>query len=177
MAKIKYNIKLWADKAANLATDTTVYKENDFIFATDTGVLKKGDGVNTYANLGSIGTVAAWKDIAGKPATFKPSAHDHAVVADEETGLEAAETLQGLAQALSARILEHDHAVVANEETGLEAAETLQGLAQALSVRILEHDHAVVANEETGLEAAETLQELAQALSARIALIEEALEE
>jgi len=61
MAKIKYNIKLWADKAANLATDTTVYKENDFIFATDTGVLKKGDGVNTYANLGSIGTVALKK--------------------------------------------------------------------------------------------------------------------
>ena len=40
MAKIKYNIKLWAD-TANLATDTSVYKENDFIFATDSGVLKK----------------------------------------------------------------------------------------------------------------------------------------
>ena len=104
MAKIKYNIKLWADKAANLAADTTVYKENDFIFATDSGVLKKGDGVNTYANLGTIGTVAAWDDIAGKPETFEPSAHDHVVVADETIGLEAAETLQELAQALSARI-------------------------------------------------------------------------
>ena len=61
MAKIKYNIKLWADTAANLATDTSVYKQNDFIFATDSGVLKKGDGVKTYANLGSIGTVAAWE--------------------------------------------------------------------------------------------------------------------
>ena len=104
MAKIKYNIKLWADKAANLTTDTTVYKENDFIFATDSGVLKKGDGVKTYANLGSIGTVAAWADIAGKPATFEPSAHDHAIEADEATDLEAAETLQDLAEALSARI-------------------------------------------------------------------------
>ena len=70
MAKIKYNIKLWADTAANLATDTTVYKENDFIFATNTGVLKKGDGVKTYANLGTIGTVAAWDDIADKPSNI-----------------------------------------------------------------------------------------------------------
>lgn len=134
MAKIKYNIKLWADTAANLATDTTVYKENDFIFATDKGVLKKGDGVKTYANLGSIGTVAAWKDIAGKPATFKPSAHNHAVedISDwpesfpPEIGTSATTAAAG----------NHDHAVVANEETGLEAAATLQGLAQALSARI-----------------------------------------
>ena len=104
MAKIKYNIKLWADKAANLETDTTVYKENDFIFATDSGVLKKGDGVKTYAELGTIGTVAAWDNIADKPETFEPSAHDHAVVEDEESGLEAADTIQDLAEALSARI-------------------------------------------------------------------------
>jgi hypothetical protein len=116
MAKIKYNIKLWVDKAANLATDTTVYKENDFIFATDTGVLKKGDGVKTYAKLGSIGTVVAWNDIVGKPETFAPSAHDHAVVADEETGLEAAATLQGLAEALSARIADLDDRVALLEE-------------------------------------------------------------
>ena len=111
MAKIKYNIKLWADTAANLATDTTVYKENDFIFATDSAVLKKGDGVKTYANLGSIGTVAIWENIADKPATFPPAAHDHAVVAEETTNLEAAETLQGLAEALSARIADLDERV------------------------------------------------------------------
>ena len=169
MAKIKYNIKLWVDKATNLATDTTVYKENDFIFATDTGVLKKGDGVKTYANLGSIGTVATWANIADKPSTFAPSAHDHAVVEDEESGLEAADTIQDLAEALSARILEHDHAVVEDEESGLEAADTIQDLAEALSARILEHDHAVVEDEESGLEAADTIQELAEALSARIA--------
>ena len=116
MAKIKYNIKLWVDKAANLATDTTVYKENDFIFATDTGVLKKGDGVKTYADLGSIGTVVSWANIADKPTTFEPSAHDHAVVADEETGLEAAETLQELAEALSARIADLNDRVALLEE-------------------------------------------------------------
>ena len=116
MAKIKYNIKLWVDTAANLATDATVYKENDFIFATNTGVLKKGDGVETYANLGSIGTVAAWADIAGKPETFEPSPHDHAVAADETTDLEAAATLQGLAEALSARIADLDGRVALIEE-------------------------------------------------------------
>ena len=116
MAKIKYNIKLWADTAANLATDTSVYKQNDFIFATDLGVLKKGDGVKIYAELGSIGTVASWADIADKPATFEPSAHDHAVVANETTDLEAAETLQGLAEALSARIADLDGRVALIEE-------------------------------------------------------------
>ena len=120
MAKIKYNIKLWADTAANLATDTSVYEENDFIFANDSGVLKKGDGVKTYAELGSIGTVAAWKDIADKPATFEPSAHDHAVVADETTDLEAAATLQGLAEALSARIADLDGRVALIEEEPVE---------------------------------------------------------
>lgn len=108
MAKIKYNTKLWVDTAANLAADTTVYKENDFIFASDSGVLKKGDGVKTYANLGSIGKVAAWEYIVDKPATFEPSAHDHAVVAKEATNLEDAETLQALAEALSARIADLD---------------------------------------------------------------------
>lgn len=117
MAKIKYNTKLWVDTSTNLAASTTVYKENDFIFATDSGVLKKGDGVKTYAELGSIGTVAAWDDIADKPETFAPSAHDHAVVADEETGLEAAETLQELAEALSARIADLDERVSLIEET------------------------------------------------------------
>ena len=127
MAKIKYNIKLWADKATNLAADTTVYKENDFIFATDTGVLKKGDGVKTYAELGSIGTVAAWDDIADKPSTFAPSAHDHAVedITDWPTTFPPAA---------------HDHAVVEDEESGLEAADTIQELAEALSARIADLD-------------------------------------
>ena len=136
MAKIKYNIKLWVDKAANLAADTTVYKENDFIFATDSGVLKKGDGVNTYANLGSIGTVAAWKDIAGKPATFKPSAHDHAV----EDITDWPSTFPPAA---------HDHAVVEDEESGLEAADTIQELAEALSARIADLDDRLASIEET----------------------------
>ena len=100
MAKIKYNIKLWADTAANLATDKSVYKENDFIFATDSGVLKKGDGVKTYADLVSIGAVAAWGDITDKPSTFKPSAHDHTLA-----------QVNGLQTALDGKAAEgHSHA-------------------------------------------------------------------
>src|SRR5690554_464445 len=151
MAKIKYNIKLWVDKAANLATDTTVYKENDFIFATDSGVLKKGDGVNTYADLGSIGagTGAAWGDITGKPSTFEPSEHDHTIA--QVNGLQTAldgKAAEGHSHAWASITGKpstfapsaHDHAVVADEATGLEAAETLQGLAEALSARITDLD-------------------------------------
>ena len=139
MAKIKYNIKLWVDKAANLATDTTVYKENDFIFATDLGVLKKGDGVNTYADLGLIGagagTDTSWDDIADKPATFEPSAHDHTTA--QVTGLQTAldgKSAEGHSHAWTSITGKpstfapsaHDHAVVADETTGLEGAETIQ---------------------------------------------------
>jgi hypothetical protein len=155
MAKIKYNIKLWVDTATNLATDTTVYKENDFIFATDTGVLKKGDGVNTYANLGSIGTVVSWANIADKPTTFAPSAHDHAVedITDWPTTFapsahdHAVEDITDWPTTFPPAA--HDHAVVADEDTGLEAAATLQGLAEALSARIADLDGRVTLLEGT----------------------------
>ncbi len=147
MAKIKYNIKLWADTAENLETDTTVYKENDFIFATDSGVLKKGDGVNTYANLGSIGTVATWANIADKPATFAPSAHDH-VVKDITDWPESFPPEIGTS-ATTAAAGNHDHAVVENETSGLVAADTIQDLAEALSARIANLDGRVTSLEGT----------------------------
>ncbi len=150
MAKIKYNTKLWVDTSTNLAASTTVYKENDFIFATDSGVLKKGDGVKTYANLGTIGTVAAWKDIAGKPETFEPSAHDHAV-ADITDWPDSFPPEIGTTETTAAAG-NHDHAVVADETTGLEAAETLQELAEALSARIADLDDRVSLIEEEPVE-------------------------
>ena len=76
MAKIKYNIKLWADTAANLATDTTDYKENDFIFATDSGVIKKVDVKTMQAR--TIDAVATWEN---SPYSTFASAHDHTVMA------------------------------------------------------------------------------------------------
>ena len=119
MAKTKYNVIVYHDTAANWALDTTIYAENIFMYATDTGVMKKGDGAKAYKDLGSIGSVATWGAITDQPAVIAAGAdkaaartaidaadvaHDHAVVADVDSGLVEATTLQALAIALSARI-------------------------------------------------------------------------
>ena len=107
MAKRLYNVKAYADTAANWATNTHIYTSNSLLFATDTGVIKKGDGVKTYAELSNLGVkqVAEVADISDWPTSFPPATHDHAVVEDETSGLAAAATIQDLAEALSARIL------------------------------------------------------------------------
>lgn len=139
MAKRLYNVRAYGDTAANWATNTHIYPSNSLLIATDTGAIKKGDGVKTYAQLGSLGVkqVAEVADISDWPASFPPSAHDHAVVEDATSGLVAASTIQSLAEALSARISAHDHAVVEDVTSGLTAAATIQDLAEALSARIL----------------------------------------
>lgn len=119
MAKTRYNVIVYHDTAANWATDTTAYGENIFMYATDTGVMKKGDGVKAYADLGSIGSVATWGAITNQPSVIAAGAdkaaartaidaadvtHDHAIVEDAASGLAAAANLQALAIALSARI-------------------------------------------------------------------------
>lgn len=118
MAKRLYNVRAYSDTAANWAANTHVYPSNSLLIATDTGAIKKGDGVKTYAQLGSLGVkqVAEVADISDWPASFPPEIgitattaaagnHDHEVEADAESGLEAASTIQELAEALSARIL------------------------------------------------------------------------
>ena len=107
MAKLLYNVRAYSDTADNWAANTHIYPPNSLLIATDTGAIKRGDGVNAYAQLASLGVkqVAKVADITNWPATFPPAAHDHAVVADAESGLEAAATIQDLAKALSARIL------------------------------------------------------------------------
>jgi hypothetical protein len=106
MAKLLYNIRAYENTAAKWATDTKIYPANSLLIESDTGILKKGDGVKTYANLATIGAkqVATVADITDFPATMPPSAHDHAVVADATSDLAAASTIQELAVALSARI-------------------------------------------------------------------------
>lgn len=186
MAKLLYNIRAYEDTAANWAADDNVYPANSLLIASDTGALKKGDGVNAYADLAYAGVkqVAKIEDIDDWPETFPPEIgvtattaaagnHDHAVVADEDSDLEAAATIQALAEALSTRISEHDHAVVEDAESGLVAASTIQDLAEALSTRISAHDHAVVADEDSGLAEASTIQALAIALSTRIKALED----
>ena len=128
MAKRLYNVRAYSDTAAKWATNTRVYPPNSLLIETDTGAIKRGDGVNTYADLGLIGagagTDTSWDDIADKPATFEPSAHDHAVadISDWPASFPPAA---------------HDHAVVSDATSGLAAAATIQDLAEALSARIL----------------------------------------
>lgn len=118
MAKRLYNVRAYGDTAANWAANTHVYPSNSLLIATDTGAIKKGDGVKTYAQLGSLGVkqVAEVADISDWPTSFPPEIgvtattaaagnHDHAVVEDVTSGLAAASTIQELAEALSARIL------------------------------------------------------------------------
>ena len=118
MAKRLFNVRAYGDTAVNWAANTHVYPSNSLLIATDTGAIKKGDGVKAYAQLGSLGVkqVAAIADISDWPASFPPEIgvtattaaagnHDHAVVEDATSGLVAAATIQDLAEALSARIL------------------------------------------------------------------------
>ena len=118
MAKILYNVRAYGDTAANWSANTHVYPSNSLLVAIDTGAIKKGDGVNAYAQLGNLGVkqIGEVADITDWPTSFPPEIgttatkaaagnHDHAVVEDATSGLAAAATIQDLAEALSARIL------------------------------------------------------------------------
>lgn len=116
-AKLLYNVTAYEDTAAHWATDETVYPANSLLIASDTGAIKKGDGVKTYAQLSSLGVkqVATWGDISGKPTAFPPEIgttaakaaagnHNHIIAEDAASGLAAAPNIQALAVALSTRI-------------------------------------------------------------------------
>lgn len=125
MAKLLYNVSAYENTAAKWATDTKNYPANSLLIESDTGILKKGDGINAYADLASIGAkqVAKIEDIDDFPATMTPSPHDHVVedITDFPTTMPPSA---------------HDHEVVADEESGLAAASDIQALAIALSTRI-----------------------------------------
>ena len=48
-AKLLYNVIAYEDTAANWATDETVYPVNTLLIASDTGIIKKGNGTDAYA--------------------------------------------------------------------------------------------------------------------------------
>ena len=129
MAKTKYNVIVYHDTAANWATDTKIYGENIFMYATDTGVMKKGDGVKAYANLGSIGSVATWGAITNQPAVVAAGADEAAAWAVIQSGAIGTTATKAAAG-------NHDHAVVEDTASGLAAAANIQALAIALSTRI-----------------------------------------
>ena len=129
MATTKYNIILYVDTAAGFAADETVYGENDLLLTSDTGVFKKGNGVDVYANLPSIGTALSWSGITDKPAVIAAGATAAAawdVINDAAIGTTATTAAAG----------NHDHAVVEDTTSGLAAAANIQELAVALSARI-----------------------------------------
>jgi hypothetical protein len=128
MAKLLYNVRAYEDTTENWAVNETVYPKNSLLIDSDTGTIKKGNGEDTYPDLEFLGAkqALAWGDVTGIPAaltsaqaaetasiraigttatTAAAGDHDHAVVADVESGLEAAATIQDLAEALSTRIL------------------------------------------------------------------------
>ena len=129
MAKTKYNVIVYHDTAANWATDTKIYGENIFMYATDTGVMKKGDGVKAYANLGSIGSVATWGANTNQPAVDAAGADEAAAWAEIQSGAIGTTATKAAAG-------NHDHAVVEDTASGLAAAANIQALAIALSARI-----------------------------------------
>ena len=129
MAKTKYNVIVYHDTAANWATDTKIYGENIFMYATDTGVMKKGDGVKAYANLGSIGSVATWGAITNQPAVVAAGATAAAAWAEIQSGAIGTTATKAAAG-------NHVHAVVEDTASGLAAAANIQALAIALSARI-----------------------------------------
>ena len=116
-AKLLYNVTAYEDTAAHWALDETIYPANALLIASDTGVVKKGNGTDAYADLDDLGVLQAlaWADITGKPTTFPPEIgttaekaaagnHNHAVVEDAASGLAASADIQALAVALSTRI-------------------------------------------------------------------------
>lgn len=60
--KYRRNVVMREGTAAELAADATVYPQNVLLFATDTGVLKIGNGVDTYSTLSGPNQAAAQVD-------------------------------------------------------------------------------------------------------------------
>ena len=129
MAKIKYNIKLWVDDAAGFAADEKVYAEYDFLFTSDTGALKKGNGEDVYADLPDLASASTWAGMPDKPTVIAAGANPAAAWGQIQIG--AIGTTDTKAAAGN-----HNHAVVEDVDSGLAAAADIQSLAVALSARI-----------------------------------------
>lgn len=60
--KYRRNVVMREGTAAELAAEATVYPQNVLLFATDTGVLKIGNGVDVYSALASPNQAASQSD-------------------------------------------------------------------------------------------------------------------
>ncbi|MFA5651019.1 MAG: hypothetical protein WC914_07735, partial [Proteiniphilum sp.] len=73
MAKLLYNIIAYEDTTENWAEDETIYPANTLLIDTDTGLIKKGNGKDVYADIDALGAKQAlgWGDINDVPAALK----------------------------------------------------------------------------------------------------------
>jgi|GEM_PF-1987983 len=150
MAKLRYNARVFEGTTAELATDTTVFRANEFIFDTTTGELKKGNGVDVYGDLSSIGAgespvAVTWETLSGKPVVIGAGAD--AAAARAAIGAGTGNGTSNLAlgtTAVTASAGNHNHPVTADAASGLVAAATVQALAVALSARIKALEDAAV---------------------------------
>lgn len=142
-------IKLRRGTSAQWAAVNPVLQQGEPGFDVTTGTLKIGNGTDAWASLPAIGGTSgtgsvAWADVTGKPSSFTPSAHSHAIV--DVTGLQTA--LDGKQASGSYADSSHGHAI--SDVTGLQTA--LDGKQAAGSYAASTHSHAI--GDTTGLQTA-----------------------
>ena len=129
MAKLLYNVRVYADDTAGWTADETIHPKNAILINTETGTVKRGDGEDAYADLPELAKASTWAGMPDKPT----------VIAAGATAVAAWGVIQSGAigtTATKAAAGNHNHAVEADETSGLAAAADIQSLAIALSARI-----------------------------------------
>ncbi|MEI6073580.1 MAG: hypothetical protein WCS31_17475 [Verrucomicrobiae bacterium] len=78
------------DDTARFALTTAQVQNGDFVYQTDTGILYQVTDQTNLANANGYTALAtlAWGSVTGKPETFSPSSHTHAI--GDVTGLQTA---------------------------------------------------------------------------------------
>ena len=179
MAKLLYNVSAYENTAAKWATDTKIYPANSLLIESDTGILKKGDGVKAYANLTTIGAkqAPAWADVTGKPSTFAPSAHSHgwSEITDKPLTFTPSSHSHGWSEITGkpSTFAPSAHSHGWSEITDKPSTFAPEIGTTATKAAAGNHNHAVAADAESGLGAASDIQALAIALSTRIKALED----
>lgn len=77
---VQTKIQIRRDTAANWTSTNPTLASGEIGFETDTNKLKIGTGSTAWTSLAyASGADVDWDDITGKPTTFEPSAHTHAM--------------------------------------------------------------------------------------------------
>ena len=129
MAKLLYNVRAYADDTAGWTADETVYPENAILVNTETGVIKKGNGEDAYADLSDLAKASTWAGMLDKPTVIAAGATAEAAWGEIQSGAIGTTATKAAAG-------NHNHAVVEDVDSGLAAAADIQSLAVALSARI-----------------------------------------